>query len=486
MSNQSACGPTIDRRSLLASGALAAVAVSAVGAADAAAQGGPEILDVIIVGAGLAGLTAARDLDRAGNGSFAVLEARDRVGGRVLNHDLAGGHFSEAGGQWIGPGQTAIADLARELDIETFDSIYDGRMVFRWGSDQVAFESDGSIEIEAGLMKRLDALAAQVPHDRPWTAPNARELDRMSIAQWLARQDVGGFDLLTMKIASVLTVGSGIGNCSMLYYLSMLNFAGGFQRLEAQKGGAQQTRFVGGSQVLADKMAEELGAKVHLGTAVKAIRNWNSDIVEVETTKGLLRARRVIMALSPPLCRKIAFAPALPDARRALQDRWPTHAPMCKSAMAYKRPFWFDNGYNGQILSADGPLIWAYDNSPPQQEIGVINAFLRVGEVSPDHETAKRQLTELFAESMDDNRFLEPTEFHLHDWGQEEWSVSCVSPMPPGLLTSPLMPALNEPCGRLCWSGTETGGIWNGYMDGAVRSGRRAALETLQALRAAA
>ena len=239
MNNLSARGPAIDRRSLLASGALAAVAVSATGATDAVAQGDPEILDVIIVGAGLAGLTAARDLDRAGNNSFAVLEARDRVGGRVLNHRLAGGHFSEAGGQWIGPGQTAIADLARELEVETFDSIYDGRMVFRWGSDRVAFESDGSIEIEAGLMKRLDALAAQVPHDRPWTAPNARELDRMSIAQWLARQNVGGLDLLTMKIASVLTVGSGIGNCSMLYYLSMLNFAGGFQRLEAQKGGAQ-------------------------------------------------------------------------------------------------------------------------------------------------------------------------------------------------------------------------------------------------------
>lgn len=476
------------RREVMSAGALLSAASLAARPARAdlpaaASNGYDDVLDVIIIGAGFAGLTAARDLARAGNQGFLVLEARDRVGGRTLNHMLDGGFISEAGGQWIGPGQTAVADLARELGIDTFDSVYTGNAVFLWGDARVTDDAHGGIDLDPSLAREIDALARQVPCDAPWTARDARALDAISVGDWLAARGVGGLDLLTIKVASLLTAGTGIGTVSMLYYLSMMNAAGGFVALEGQKNAGQQTRFIGGSQALPIRMAEDLGSHVRLSAPVHAITGWDTDVVSVHSENAVYRARQLIMAISPPLCQRIAFTPALPAARAELQARWPAHAPFCKTAMVYDKPFWFDAGYNGQVASADGLVLWSYDNSPPGQEIGVINAFLREGQVGADKDATMREVAAIYAQAMRDDRLLHPREFHAIDWGQEAYTISCMSPMPPGLLTSGLMPALTSACGRIIWAGTETGGIFNCYMDGAVRSGHRAALQALQALR---
>ncbi|MEM7136005.1 MAG: FAD-dependent oxidoreductase [Myxococcota bacterium] len=440
-------------------------------------------LDVVIIGGGLAGLTAARDLKRAGNKSFVVLEARDRVGGRVLNHRLGDGYFSEAGGQWMGPGQTAVADLARELGVGTFKSDYAGKSVVAAGRGTVALDFGGGTGTDETIVAELEALARQVPSAAPWNAPRAVELDRMSLADFLGGREVGKIDAMTWVVASQMSVGAAPSKVSFLYYLSMLNYAGGHQALEGMKDGAQETRFHGGSEVLALKMAEALGDKVRLRTPVTRIRHWNGGPAEVHTPHGVFRARRVIVALSPPLCQRIEFDPPLPEARQELQKRWPAHAPLCKTAMVYQTPFWRDLGFNGQVGSVDGPVAWSYDNSPPDAGRGIINAFVRVAEIPAQNEQAKTLLANLYADAIGDERLRDPLEFHLHDWGDEPYTITCISPMPPGLLTSGLMPALRQNVGRLIWSGTETAEIWHGYMDGAVRSGHAAALEALQGLR---
>ena len=475
----------LDRRRVLGAAVVAAATVG-ISSAQPARASGNNVLDVLIVGAGLAGLTAARDLARSGNQSFLVLEARDRVGGRTLNHQLAGGHISEVGGQWMGPGQTAVADLARELEIGSFDSDYTGKGVLLSGSARFALDAHGGVDLDANLVRRLEELAKSVPAAHPWTAPNAAELDQVTVGHFLAQRGVRDFDLLTMQLGSILAVGTGLDHSSLLHFLSMLNFAGSFNALEAQKGGGQQTRFDGGSQALSLKIASQLGDRILLGASVQAINGWNDTVASVTTPKGVFRARQVIIALSPPLCRRIAFTPSLPASRSALQDRWPAYSPQFKSAMVYDKPFWFDQGYNGQVACPDGPLIWSFDNSPHDKSIGVINAFLRIGDVDPDPQRARAQIADLYARAMRDDRLREPREFHLMDWGREEYTLSCISPLPPGLLTSGLMSALRENVGRLIWSGSETAEIWPGYMDGAVRSGHRAALQALQALGAAA
>nr|WP_087575062.1 FAD-dependent oxidoreductase [Sphingomonas sp. CDS-1] len=461
----------------------AGVGLSARASAQKSSTASQDILDVAILGAGLAGLTAARDLQRAGCEAFVVLEARDRIGGRTYNHELGNGIVSEAGGQWVGPGQTAITDLARELDVATFPTFYQGKSVFLAGDAMVAEESaDGGGGSNPALTQKLNALARDVPSSAPWTARNAVELDKLSLGDWLAKEGVSAEDKIAYDTFATLSFGTTPAALGLLQYLAGVNSAGcRAEVLEAVKGGAQETRFVGGSQILCVKMAEALGDKVHLSSPVRKIVGWDGEIVEVHTDQGVFRARRVIVAMHPGLCNQIAFDPPLPEGRAEFQRHWPTHAPMRKTVHVYKRPFWRDAGFNGQVIQIDGPLNWAFDNSPPDASMGIISAFIRPAALSHDSKQAERTLSEIYAKVFGEEA-LHPVQFHDMDWGKVDlWSLTCIAPIPPGFWTK-WGRYLNPSVGRLIWSGTETADIWAGSMDGAVRSGHRAALQALGAL----
>ncbi|MNE43666.1 Putrescine oxidase [compost metagenome] len=217
---------------------------------------------------------------------------------------------------------------------------------------------------------------------------------------------------------------------------------------------------------------------------VRKIADWDREIVTLHTDQGLVRARKVIVAIHPALCNQVQFDPPLPPARAALQRAWPAHSPARKTAMVYSRPFWRDKGLNGHIIMLDGPIIWAWDNSPANGEVGVINAFISNANLPSDHATAKRILTELYARAWG-GKALQPVAYHDQDWGRDDpWSITCISAIPPGFWTTH-GEALRPACGNLIWSGTETADIWAGYMDGAVRSGHQSALQALNALRRA-
>ncbi|WP_175876645.1 FAD-dependent oxidoreductase [Burkholderia sp. BCC0097] len=448
------------------------------GAAPASADRG--VFDVVIIGAGLAGLTAARDLQRAGCESFVVVEARDRVGGRTYNHDLGHGVVSEAGGQWIGPGQTAIADLARELGVDTFPTYYAGKTVVLAGDARVAQDFHGGSGGDDALGAKLGALARGVPSREPWTAQHAAELDKLTYGDWLRKQGVTYEDGYFLGLAAKLSLGGAPAQLGLLHYLSMINSADcDYAKLESTKGGAQETRFVGGSQVLSMRMASELGAsKVQLSCPVRKISGWDRDVVDVQTDRGVLRARRVIVALNPALCQQIVFDPPLPDGRAQLQRNWPANAPMRKTVHVYDRPFWRDDGYNGQIFEVGGPVFMAYDNSPPDGSVGVLAAFVAPGALPAEPKAAERTLSAIFARALGD-KALHPTQFHDYDWGRvDPWTLQCIHPLPPGFWTK-WGKFLRPEAGRLIWSGTETADLWAGAMDGAVRSGHRAALQAL-------
>ncbi|MDH4582832.1 FAD-dependent oxidoreductase [Pseudomonas sp. BN415] len=437
-------------------------------------------LDVAIIGGGLAGLTAARDLQRAGCESFVVLEARNRVGGRTYNHDLGDGVISEAGGQWIGPSQTAIFDLARELGIGTFPSYYQGKNVYLVGDAK--YEQDISDGLSLPVAEKINELARGVPSKEPWTAVDAARLDKLSVGQWLAQQGIDNEAKLSFDLSIGLTTGTPPANLSLLYYLSIVNSADcSIEKLERFKDGAQETRIVGGSQALSIRMAEDLGDKVKLSCPVRKIVDWDRDIVEIHTDQGVIRSRQVIVTLHPGLCNQIVFDPPLPEGRAQLQRLWPSHAPMRKTVHVYERPFWRDKGLNGQVSQADGPLILSYDNSPQDGSLGVLAAFVRTAQLPLDASQAQSTLATIYAKALGDEA-LSPKQFHDHDWGKvDSWTLTCVGSIPPGFLTRwgrYLKPAV----GRLIWSGTETADIWASGMEGAVRSGRRSALEALHAL----
>ncbi|WP_024974770.1 flavin monoamine oxidase family protein [Ralstonia pickettii] len=476
----------LTRRGFLGMAASVTAAATAavlpnVASAVTAANNSRDVLEVAIIGAGLAGLTAARDLKRAGCESFVVLEARDRVGGRTLNHDLGNGYFSEAGGQWIGPGQTAIANLARELGVGTFLTHWEGDLVMLAGNARTTLANDGGFDTDPKLRRELEEMARSVPTAAPWTSPRAAEFDAMSLADWLATKHLTPEDQIGWALAAQLTTGTAPEKLSMLHYLSLINSADcNYRQLEAIKGGAQESRISGGSQILSIKMAEALGDKVRLSTPVLRIENWQNGPVTIHTAKGVVRARSLIVALSPSLCNQIAFDPPLPEKRREMQRRWPAYAPMRKTAHVYKKAFWRDKGLDGMLVQLKGPVQFAYDNSPEDVSFGVISAFVNNGVLPSDPKAAETELSRIYAQAFGDEA-LHPVAYHEHDWGKaDNWSLSCTSPIPPGFLTK-YGDVLHPPIGRLIWAGTETAEIWITTMDGAIRSGHKAALQALQA-----
>ncbi len=271
--------------------------------------------DVVVVGAGLAGLVAARELTARG-ASTVVLEARDRVGGRVLNHELGDGKVVEVGGQWTGPTQDRLAALARELGVETFPTYDVGDSVIEYRGRLRRYE--GTIprinpvvllDVEQA-QRRLNRLATRVPLEAPWDAPGAERLDGQTAATWLRRNLATRAGRLLLELGIKAVWAAQPEDLSLLHVLFYVHSAGSLQMLFDTDGGAQQDRFAGGSQLLALRMAEELGERVVLGAPARRVE-YGPDGVTVHADGAHVRGRRAILAIAPTLAGRIAYDPPL-------------------------------------------------------------------------------------------------------------------------------------------------------------------------------
>lgn len=444
--------------------------------------------DIAVVGAGIAGLVAARGLRAAGR-SVAVLEARDRVGGRTLNLELEGGQAVEVGGQWVGPTQPRVLALCDDLGLETFPTYSDGRNVLELGGKRSTYK--GTIPRISPLVladvrraqRRFERLARSVPPDAPWTAPDAARLDSMTLAGWLDDNVRGERARSLFSIACGAVWGMEPGQITLLWALACASSAGGFEAMISVEGGAQQDRVVGGSQAICETIAEGLAGSLALDSPVGAI-DQDGTSVTVTVPGGVVRSRRAIVAMAPDLAGRIAYDPRLAGRREQLTGRMASGA-LTKCTAVYERPFWRDGGLTGEALSDAGPLETTFDNSPPGEEgPGVIVGFVS-GPAAAEHallglSERRRRVTEclerLFGEAA-----RHPGAYHEQAWAEEAWSAGgpVCSPAP-GTLTA-YGDELRRPAGRVHWAGAETATTWCGYMEGAVQSGERAAGEALDA-----
>jgi monoamine oxidase len=487
--------PRISRRGFVG-GAAAGAAGAAIGpavAADARGRLKTRTVDVVVVGAGIAGLVTARKLLARGH-SVIVLEARDRVGGRTLNHDIGGGHISEVGGQYIGPTQDRIAALAKELHVPTFptydtgDSVYyaDGkRSTYSDRTPFGAIPPDPLILTDIAVaVSTLDEMSKSVPLDRPWTAKNAKEWDSQTLETWLRGTMKNERSLQITATALQAIAGIEARDASLLFTLFYIaaagnaSTAGTFERIFSTRDGAQARRLVGGSQLVSLKMAAALGRRVVLRTPVRSIHH-TAQGVTVVSDRLTVHARRAVVAVPPTMALRIAFSPGLPEERDALLQRLPA-GNLMKVEAVYDTPFWRKAGLSGATVSLSGPPTTTFDNSPPSGRPGVLFGFVggdQHREWAPRSAKARRAAVLAAFARYFGPQALKPRQYFEMDWLKEPWSRGApVAVAGPGTVLR-YYASLRPRVGRIHWAGTETSTYWNGYMDGAVRSGERAAGE---------
>src|SRR6266446_6343683 len=497
------CGPPeatmntseITRRGLIR-GAAAGAAIAALPKTGHAAT---DTADVIVVGAGLAGLTAARAIAAAGR-SVLVLEARTRVGGRVLNHPLDLTRYTELGGMFTGPTQDRIQALARAMGVDSFPTYNTGNNVFYGPRGRETYPNNtplGTAPVDPVVdpdiilaVTQLDNMSTSVPVDAPWTASSADDWDRQTLDTWLRANTSGNDEFMAVSSAATEAIfGCEPRELSLLYTLFYIAASGNeqnpgtFERNFDTAGGAQESRFVGGAQTVALRVAAQLGQRVVLSAPVRRITQSSSGVTVV-SDRFSVTGRRVIVAIPPTLAGRIDYQPPLPPLRDQLVQHMPQGSLM-KFEAIYTTPFWRAKGLSGQAVSELGPIKVTFDTSPADGSLGIMMGFIggheaRVWENQPPDQlraAALQNLANYFG-----NEALNPSGIVEFNWSAESWNRGCpVAVLAPGTLID-FGTALRTPVGLIHWAGTETSTYWNGYMDGAVRSGERAAQEALAAL----
>jgi monoamine oxidase len=428
--------------------------------------------EVIVIGAGISGLSAARRLVSRGI-DVRVLEARDRVGGRTLSADLGGGRI-DLGGQWIGPGQNRALALVRELGITTFRQHSRGKKVQ---------DLDGTVRRYGGLLPSVGFRAlveAGLGMFRLWRLSKKPDpkFDEMTVEDYLQKT------LRTRGAQSLVRVATQMIFCveptelSFFYFLDYLRAGQGLIKLSSIDGGAQETRFADGAQSMSLKMAAALGDRVTLDAAVTDVIDDGNGVV-VKHKQGESRARRVILAIPPPLQDRINFTPSLPADRLAL-GREMKMGSIIKTVIAYPKPFWRAAGLSGEALSDAGPMRAVFDDCDADAHHAALVGFIvgeparKLHEMSRDarREAVVAQLVRLFGDEA-----RQPSAYIDQDWIGEEWSRGCYVGITGPHTLSRYGEALRRPAGRIHFAGTESATVWTGYFDGAIQAGERAADE---------
>ncbi|XP_010966353.1 amine oxidase [flavin-containing] A [Camelus ferus] len=452
-----------------------------------------QMFDVVVIGGGISGLSAAKLLNEHGV-NVLVLEARDRVGGRTYTVRNENVDYVDVGGAYVGPTQNRILRLSKELGLETYKINVNERLVqyvkgrtypFR-GAFPPVWNPIAYLDYN-NLWRTMDNMGKEIPADAPWEAPHAEEWDKMTMKDLI---DKICWTKTARQFASLfvnINVTSEPHEVSALWFLWYVKQCGGTTRIFSVTNGGQERKFVGGSGQVSERIMQLLGDRVKLRCPVTFVDQSGDNITIRTLNHELYECRYVISAIPPTLTAKIHFRPQLPSERNQLIQRLPMGA-IIKCMMYYKEAFWKKKDYCGCMIIEDeeAPISITLDDTKPDGSLPAIMGFIlarKADRLAKVHkEIRKRKICELYAKVLGSQEALQPVHYEEKNWCEEQYSGGCYTAyFPPGIMTQ-YGRVIRQPVGRIYFAGTETATQWSGYMEGAVEAGERAAREILNAL----
>jgi monoamine oxidase len=442
--------------------------------------------DYVVVGAGFAGLAAAKRLQDRGK-SVALIEARDRVGGRVWNRMAEDGTVVSVGGTWLGKRQNRMFELARDLGLEVYPQYDEGDTLIQISGKTRRFRGVPKVDVFAlaslGLaFWRLDRMVKRLPVDAPWTAQDARRLDSRTLGAWLRSPwnvpSPTARKLLDTTMTTLFCVDPN--EVSLLGSMVLARGGGSFQYYV--DASITETHLVdGGAPEIATRLAATLGDAVHLSSPVRRIGQAGEG-VEVTSDRLAVEAKRVIVAAPPLLAGRIEFDPALPEAHAQLLRRLVSGSAI-RGITIYDEPFWRKEGLSGMSVAPDLLVPVALDQSPRAGTPGILSSYMFGPAAVSAAGLDPKERRDIWLSALAARygaRALEPRVHLETDWAAEPWSLGgMIAHFAPGVLTN-FGEALREPAGRIHWAGAERATEMHGLMEGAVRSGEGAADEAVR------
>jgi len=446
------------------------------------------IYDAIIIGAGYSGLAAALRLKKAGK-KILALEARERVGGRIHTQILDDGNYVDLGGQWIGPTQNRMYELAEEFGIGTFPTYDTGKSTLYFNEKIKLYRGIipplpifSLLSLDAAI-KKMNKLSKRINLEQPWLSPEAATWDKISLGEWMQQQMKNEKARSLFTVAAEAIYATNVSNVSMLHALFYTKSGKDFDTLMNIKKGAQQDRIKGGAQSILNKIALTLSDSIQLNQAVLQI-DQSAETITASGEGFSYAAKKLILAVPPAVAGNIKFVQPLPSAKQLfLKQNFMGSVIKCYAV--YKRPFWRDQKRNGLCAAPGQPVSVTFDNSPADGNKGMLMGFVLADKAKElfalTDEQRKQIVLDCFSQYFGPEAGL-PELYKDKCFTHEPWSLGCYAGMMPVNAWTQSGEAVRTITGHIHWAGTETATQWNGYMEGAVRSGERAADEILSTL----